>query len=239
MLRGMYSAASAMDAAEKQQEVLAQNVAHSSTFGYRQQGIAFETFDRVLGRNNIPTGDLTGTTVSAAYTDFHQGALEHTTNMFDMAIDGDSFFVLNGPRGPLYTRNGSFHFDQQRQLVSEGGYPFRGATGPIQIPETAQKIEIASDGTVAADRIFVGQLDRVRFNRVKDLEPAGITLFRAPPTSELEPSTARVLQGYREASNVSPSQAIVTMMLGMRYFEASQRALNAIAESIQLNTKPQ
>ena len=49
--------------------------------------------------------------------------------------------------------------------------------------------------------------------------------------------TAR-LGGYREGSNVDPAQAMVKMIIGARYYEAAQRSLRTIAESLQLNTRP-
>src|SRR5207302_1520572 len=47
------------------------------------------------------------------------------------------------------------------------------------------------------------------------------------------------LQGYRELSNVQPATELVAMIRNSRYFEAAQRALRTLSESVQLNTKPQ
>jgi flagellar basal-body rod protein FlgF/flagellar basal-body rod protein FlgG len=48
-----------------------------------------------------------------------------------------------------------------------------------------------------------------------------------------------VRQGYREGSNVNPASAMVGMIASNRYYDAAQRALRAIGESVQLNTRPQ
>jgi flagellar basal-body rod protein FlgF/flagellar basal-body rod protein FlgG len=37
---------------------------------------------------------------------------------------------------------------------------------------------------------------------------------------------------------VQPADALVRMLIGTRYYEAAQRSLRTIAESIQLNTRP-
>ena len=50
MIRGLYSAASGMVAATEQHEVTAYNLANSAVPGYRQRGVATESFDRILGR---------------------------------------------------------------------------------------------------------------------------------------------------------------------------------------------
>src|SRR5689334_20034697 len=107
MLRGLYSAASALDAGMQRQDVTAQNLANVTTPGYRQKGIVFETLDRQLGRTALPTGDITGTRVTGTYNDFRPGALSHTGNPLDLATDRDSFSTLQGPRGLVYTRNGA------------------------------------------------------------------------------------------------------------------------------------
>src|SRR5688500_18586114 len=97
MIRGLYSAATALDAAEQQQEVTAHNLAHSTTHGYRQRGLTFETFDRVLGRTSEPTGDLTGTSLVGVYHDFRPGGLQYTGAPLDLALGGDGFFTLITP----------------------------------------------------------------------------------------------------------------------------------------------
>jgi flagellar basal-body rod protein FlgF/flagellar basal-body rod protein FlgG len=47
-----------------------------------------------------------------------------------------------------------------------------------------------------------------------------------------------VLQGFREGSNVQPADAMVRLIIGSRYYDAAQRSLRAISESVQLNTRP-
>src|SRR6266542_3279392 len=121
MIRGMYSAASALVVASEQQEVTAYNLANSTTHGYRQRGLVFETFDRVLGRTAEPTGDLTGARTVQAYHDFRPGPLQQTGHPYDLALgEADRFFVLTGPEGPVYTRNGTFARTSQGRLVSPG-----------------------------------------------------------------------------------------------------------------------
>ncbi len=239
MVRGMYSAATGLQAYSQQQDVLAENVAQASTPGYRQKGTVYETFDRVLGRGVPPTGDIVGTRVVGTYTDFTPGTLQHTGQPYDLALDHDSFFILNGPRGQIYTRNGSFHVNQQGLVVSQAGYPLQGTAGNIRVPASTINFQVATDGTVTADGNRVAQIQRARFTKPEQLVSVGPTLFRAPPGSGLQYSMARVVQGYHESSNVQPAQAMIQMLVGMRYFDAAGRAMRAIAETIALNTKPQ
>jgi flagellar basal body rod protein FlgG len=240
MIRGMYSAASGLVAASEQQEVTAYNLANATAPGFRQRGLAFQTFDQVLGRAVAPTGDLYGTAAAGAYHDFRPGPIQQTGNPFDLALtDPDTFFVLAGPNGPLYTRNGTFTRDAQGRLVSPGGYPLRGSNGPITVPPDAAKVLIGTDGSITADGQPLGTVSLARFGNVRALTAAGPTLYTAPPAAGLTPATGGVAQGAREGSNVQPADAMVRLIIGSRYYDAAQRALRSMSESLQLNTRPQ
>ena len=239
MIRGMYSAASALVVASEQQEVTAYNLANATAAGYRERGLVFETFDRVLGRNEEPTGDIVGARTVQAYHDFRPGPLSQTGNPFDLALgEPDSFFVLAGPNGPLYTRNGTFYRNADGQLVSPGGYALQSSNGALNIPPDAVQVTIASDGSINADGTPLGNVSVVRFTNPQALTAGGPTLYTAPPDAGLTPAPGRVLQGFREGSNVQPADAMVRLIIGSRYYDAAQRSLRAISESLQLNTRP-
>ncbi len=240
MIRGMYSAATALVVASEQQEVTAHNLAHSSTPGYRERGLVFETFDRVLGRATEPTGDIVGARTVQAYHDFRPGALQQTGHPYDLALgEPDRFFVLAGPDGPIYTRNGCFAPTPQGQLVSQSGYVLQGDGGALNVPQGTNQLVVAADGSVTADGTPLGQLRVVRFTNLQQLTAAGPTLYTAPPEAGLQVAPGRVLQGFREGSNVQPADAMVRLIIGARYYDAAQRALRSLAETIQLNTRPQ
>lgn len=239
MIRGLYSAASGLQTASEMHEATAYNLANASSPGYRQRGVVTETFDRVLGRTESAVGDITGSRVVGAFHDFRPGPLQQTGNPFDLALaEPDQFFTLTGPNGALYTRNGTFRLNPEGRLVSESGYVLRGEEGPIQVPPEAVRVQIAQDGTVLADGVDVGRIRPVRFADLRQLTAAGPTLYTAGPTAGLTPTDGRVMQGYREGSNVQPADALVRLLIGSRYYEAAQRALRTIGESVQLNTRP-
>jgi flagellar basal body rod protein FlgG len=235
----MYSAASALVVASEQQEVVASNLANSSVSGYRERGLVFETFDRFLGRAAQPTGDITGVRTVQTYHDFRPGAIQQTGNPYDLALaEPDRFFVLGGPNGPLYTRNGTFLRTAQGGLVSPAGYPLQTETGALTFPPDASQIIIGTDGTVTVDGQPAGTVRLVRFTNPQQLTAAGPTLYTAPPAAGLTAAPGSVVQGSRESANVQPADAMVRLIIGSRYFDAAQRALRAISESIQLNTRP-
>jgi flagellar basal body rod protein FlgG len=48
-----------------------------------------------------------------------------------------------------------------------------------------------------------------------------------------------VEQGYREGSNVQAVQEMVSMMLGMRFYEAAEKAMRALSDAVAQNTRTQ
>jgi flagellar basal-body rod protein FlgF len=237
MVNGLYSAASAMDAAQQKHDVVAQNLANANVSGYRRRGLSFE---QLLAQSTSQVGSgVTGTRSSKEYSAFDAGPMQYTGNPLDAAVQGDSFFVLQGPKGPLYTRNGNFQINGKGQLQSSSGLLVNGTNGPIQIPADSKQITISPDGTVLADKNPVGQLQLAHFADDNNLIPAGTTLFTAPADVQPQTSTDKVLQGYREGSNVQVVNEMVNMIAGMRHFEAAQHALKTISDAVQQNTRPQ
>jgi flagellar basal-body rod protein FlgF len=235
MLQGYYSAASAMSAALQNQDILSQNLAHAPVPGYRRQTLSFEEFVASQSAANDPTSSqqLHGANIAKHSSSFEAGAYQKTGNPLDCAIQGDGFFVIDGPNGPLYTRNGQFQVNTDGQLVSPSGYTVMGSGGPLQIPSNAAQIQIAMDGTISADNTQVGQLRVVSFNDPNQLVRAGTTLFSAPDDVTPQTSTATIRQGYREGSNVSVVQEMVQMISGMRQYESASKALRSLSDAMQ------
>lgn len=233
MLRGLYAAATGMEAAANAHEVTSRNLAHASVPGFRKALMSFEAM-----RNPRATSaeeDLSGVHVNTPAIDFVAGPMNRTGAPLDMALDGDGFFVVNGPDGPLYTRSGTFQLDADGQLVTPDGLPVKSASGTLTIPPNTpvSKIVIGADGTVRAGKEELGQLDIRRFDDPQSLEVVGATLFQAPPDLIAEPSTARVVQGVREMSNVSPVNELVNLIAAQRHYEMSQKAATSMDRAAQ------
>jgi flagellar basal body rod protein FlgG len=240
MVPGLYSAASSMRADERNHEIIAMNLAHAGLPGYRRQVTAVETFGQVLQASSRGLErTATGLQANLIQTDFSPGELQHTGRPLDLALRGDGFFVLDGPKGPIYTRNGVFQLNGNGELQSMAGLPVRGSAGRITIPPDATEIVVHPDGAIVAGTGEVGRLELAHFKNPRELIRVGESLFQAPAGVRSQPGNTSVQQSYREMSNVSVVDEMVQMIVGMRHYEASQRALRTIAESIQLNTRPQ
>jgi flagellar basal-body rod protein FlgF len=239
MIAGMYSAASALNAAALNQEMVAENLANANMPGYRRQGVVFESVQQGVDGQATPGGAVTGTRPARSYTSFEQGPVQYTGNPLDLALSGNSFFVLDGPNGPVYTRNGSFELNGQGALTNHGGLPVRSLGGRLNLPPTVGKITVNEEGTVLADNVEVGRLQLAEFPDPNVLERTGSTLFQGAGGRQPSPGSFRVEQGYHEGSNVEIVNEMVSMITGMRYYEAAEKALRSLGDVVALDTNPQ
>lgn len=240
MIRGIYSAATAMDAAAKRHELIAQNLAHLSMPGYRRVMLPQQTFESTLDSSGgAGSGyDSLGTASMNPVVDFSPGPMESTGNASDLAIVGDGFFVVDAAGETLYTRNGTFIADLNGQITTMDGFPVQGESGPITLPEDASitSLRVGPDGTATVDGEEIGRFRVVQFADQSVLAPAGVTLFRAAGGVTPEDSSATVVQGSRERSNVHPVLELVEMIAASRAHEAAQKAMSAIADAVQKHT---
>ncbi len=134
MIKGLYSAFSAMEAAWKYQEVLANNVANANTAGFKREVASKESFADVLLSQQAPVpapfpariqaviGQIgTGSFIADFVTDWAQGALQATEGELDLGLSG-GFFSIETPGGDQYlTRDGRFGRDAAGDLVTSQG----------------------------------------------------------------------------------------------------------------------
>jgi flagellar basal-body rod protein FlgF len=233
MLRGLYAAATGMEAAANAHEITSRNLAHASVPGFRKMLSTFEAMKNPHA--DTREEELAGTQVKMPAFDFTTGPLNRTDAPLDLALEGDGFFVVNGPQGPLYTRSGTFQLDGEGQLVTPDGLAVRSASGPITIPPTTplSQVVIGVDGTIRAGKEELGKLDIRRFDNPQSLRSVGATLFDAPKEIVAQPSSARVIQGVREMSNVSAVSELVNLIAAQRHYEMSQKAATAMDRAAQ------
>jgi flagellar hook protein FlgE len=150
-------------ASSKQLEVIGNNLANSNTVGFKASSTLFTS---MMNQGLSSTGALSvgqGVAVSSLPTQFSQGPVEYTSNVLDMAIDGEGFFIVNNITGaPLYTRAGAFHIDSDNNLVDVRGYKVQGysllddATGTVP---TNILLEKARDATTTSKVSFGANLN--------------------------------------------------------------------------------
>ncbi|MBL9051731.1 MAG: flagellar hook-basal body complex protein [Tabrizicola sp.] len=208
--------------------VVANNIANSSTTGFRREGVVFSEFVAALDQDP----SLSMAHASGRHVDLSQSTLSPTGGSFDFAIQGDGFFLIETPDGERLTRAGSFTPSAEGELVTPDGYRLLDAGGaPIFVPPDAKGIAVASDGTVSANGQPIAQVGLWQPADPLALRHQSGTLFSA---GELQPAEgATVLQGMLEDSNVEPVSEIARMIEVQRAYELGQKFLDAEDERVR------
>jgi flagellar basal-body rod protein FlgF len=213
----------------REMQLVANNIANAATTGFRQEGLIFSEYVR-----RIEGGEsLSMATASVRNTSMLQGTLNQTGGTLDLAIEGDGFFMVETPQGQRLTRAGHFMASAAGDLVTPDGFPVLDAGGaPVFVPPDAINLAIASDGTISAGDVPLGQIGLVHPVDPLALQRETGTLFQSQ--AGVEPAeSGRILQGFLEASNVDPIGQIARMIQVQRAYEMGQSLLEREDERIR------
>ena len=236
MIRSLYTAATGMLAQQEKMDVLVNNITNIGTTGFKKDGLVTSAFESMLIQR-IGDGSATaigemslGTKIEQQYTDFTQGAMEQTDRELDFALNGDGYFVISGPKGTMYTRDGNFTVSFDGYLVTNDGNRVMGADGAIYVGSGSVALDesgnIAVDGTAAGTLRIVAFLDNTGLNKV------GNNLYTTTQAPVL-PADMAVKQGWLEGSNVDMATEIVEMMSVNRTYEINQRIIKMLDETLE------
>lgn len=224
----LVTAASGLHARMEALDMLANNLANATTGGYKLDREFYTLFNAGTETEYEGGAPSTLPDIKSQWTDYTQGTLQPTGNPLDVAITGQGFFTVNGPTGPLYTRNGSFQLSSSGVLTTSEGYPVSTVGGGTIQTQSQSALTVAGDGTVEQDGQPLGQIDLVDFSNRGVLAKAGRSYFsNTNAKSAPEPaSSATLVQRQIEASNVSPAESAVRLVDVMRQFEMIQKAIS-------------
>lgn len=205
-----------------QMSAIANNIANSTTTGFKREGTLFSEWI-------AKTGDSPSLSIATANTrvvDILQGGLAQTGGTFDMAVEGDGFFLIEGPNGQqMLTRAGAFLPGPDGTLQTDEGMPVLDASGSrIFIPPDAAKVTISQDGTISADGTAQGRIGLWGPTDPLTMVHQKGTLFSASGYQPLE--GGKIMQGYLEESNVNPVQEIAQMISVQRAYQLGQSFLD-------------
>ena len=214
----------------REMQLIANNIANANTTGFRREGTLFAEHIAALGPREE---SLSMADAAVRLVDLAQGGIEQTRGAYDLAIQGEGFFMVQAPQGQLLTRAGAFSADAEGNLVTMDGYPVLDAgAAPIALPAGAKNIAIGADGTISADGVISGQIGLFMPSDVKDLMAAGGTLYEAK-SGTVPAEGAQLLQGFLEESNVSPVGELTRMIEVQRAYEQGQKFLDNEHERIR------
>ncbi|MDP4795474.1 MAG: flagellar basal-body rod protein FlgF [Rhodospirillales bacterium] len=210
-----YIALSSQAALRRQMDVVANNLANMSTHGYKSGQMMFvEHLIKSKGGENLLTPNLSYVRDIATMTDTRPGAIEHTGNPLDIAIQGEGFLAVQTPEGERYTRNGRLQLDNTGQLVNQAGQPVLadGGSPVVFAPEDTQ-IVISKDGTISTNNGQLGKLKVVRFDNEQALSRTSGAQFATTDANPAKPvDKVTILQGAVEGSNVEPILEMASMI---------------------------
>ncbi len=119
------TALSGLNAASAELGVVSNNVANSSTIGFKESRTEFADVYSVSALGSSSTAIGSGVLLSNVAQQFNQGNLEFTDNTLDMAISGEGFFTISPSataQEVFYSRAGNFSVDANGYVVNSQGY---------------------------------------------------------------------------------------------------------------------
>jgi flagellar basal-body rod protein FlgF len=206
--------------------VTSQNIANVQTPGYRGE-VSVLQFESLA--HKAAGVDLVTPTVSVA-NDFRTGSLQQTDGPWNVALQGDGYFVLNGPSGELVTRRGDFGLDSTGKLVSHEGFPVLGNGGEITPPQGIPTID--TDGTIRVNGQEVDRLRRVTVEPSELVSSGGSNFALRSGSSLTEGGVSTVKQGFIETSNVTPTDQLLRLMETMRHFDMTQQFVRGASDML-------
>lgn len=138
-LSGLNSASKAIDATSN-------NIANSSTVGYKASTTNFgDVYAASLNGSGASQVGI-GVNIAAIQQQFTQGNITSTNNPLDISINGAGFFRMDQNGATTYARNGQFHLDKNGFVINDQamrltGYP---AQAGIIVPSTPQPLQISA-----------------------------------------------------------------------------------------------
>jgi len=224
---GYYAAMTGLVARTQALDLAASNLANAQTPGYRAEREFFrsallgpDAASSQLGRTVNDYGLVGGDRLSLV-----QGALQQTGNPFDVAIEGEGFFVVQTANGVRYTRDGSFRRATDGRLVTARGELVLSTTNqPIQAPPGEVSIGAGGDLSVAGGT--VARLAVVTFPQETQLKAEGANRYVAPQGAVASASkNVSVRQGALEGANQDTVQGSLDLIVMQRQAEMMQKAL--------------
>jgi flagellar basal-body rod protein FlgG len=255
MFRSLATAASGMEAEQTKLDITANNIANSSTNGFKRSRAEFADLMYQTTRTaGSATGNAQyapsatevglGTRLVSTARDQSQGTIQQTGGNLDVAIQGKGYIKVAMPDGtPAYTRNGALQLNAEGKIVTQDGNL---VDGEFTVPPEATAVSISATGQITAtvptstQPVAVGVLQLATFANPGGLAAQGTTLFRETSASGAavlgapgEGGAGTLLQGSLETSNVNVVQEMVDLIAGQRAYEVNSRVVKADDEMLQ------
>lgn len=260
MIRSLDIGATGMLAQQMNVDVISNNIANTTTSGFKRQRAEFHDLiyqnkmrpGATSGDSGatVPTGMQFGLGVGlgSIYRLHEQGTIKMTENPLDLAITGDGYYQIELPDGDTaYTRSGVFQLNQDGEIVTAQGYLLDPG---LTVPDDAEDIVVNLSGEVLVKipgqvaMQNIGQIQLAAFVNPAGLEGIGDTLFLETDASGApivgnpdEDNFGAIRQGALENSNVDVVEEITNLITAQRAYEMNSKIITASDEMLQTVTQ--
>lgn len=227
MIKGIYLSARSLQSYNRNMEIISNNLANINTLGFKKQGL----FSEILTSSGTPQ--------IREYSDKTQGEIYGTSNLLDLAIDGDGMFVLKSDSGFEFSRDGRFHISDDGYLVNQQGQHVLGRNGEINISDFTltedNTINISKDGTISIgsqniDTLMIAKIDGSEYEKRR----MGLNFDPAQNIDDLaDQGSYQILQGYLEESNVNPILEMENMIKVSKDYESAYKMITYLDGSLE------
>lgn len=224
MSHTLYTALSGAVAEERNLEVISDNLANTTTAGFKGSRLSFRD---LLTQQSIDGSTHTQVEVADSHNDMTQGTIKATGNPLDVALRGPGFFSVNTPAGERLTRQGSFVHASDGYLRTQSGHAVMGEGGPLRARNDLP-LSIDKGGNVFSDGVYIDSIKRLQIADPEKLVREGNSLWRAdsPETMQKAQLVGTPLDiGGLEASNVNAVQAMTQLINTQRHYEMYHKAI--------------
>ena len=255
MVKGLYTAHSAMINEQHRMDTMTNNLANVSTTGFKKEGATSQTFADALAVKLQDSSEWylsrrmgnmqPGVKIGENYTDWSEGGFRGTENTFDLALSDSGFFQIEftdkaGNTSIKYTRDGSFTLTLDGALVTKDGDYVLDTNGSHINLDPTQPASVDRQGNITQgdnNQILatVGVVDFERNPEGTDyyyLEKYGENMWQTIDGAVQIPSNAQIYSGYLEQSNVETVQEMVNMIAINRQYEINQKIITTMDDSL-------
>ena len=188
ILSSLFTGVSGLNANGNSLSVIGNNIANLSTVGFKSSKATFADLissSITGGSGAIQTG--IGVALTAVQANFSQGSLSTSTNVLDLAIDGNGFFIVRDTQGgTFYSRAGQFRLNQNNEVVDPSGFLLQGfladpngnitgTQGNIALPSTTAPPNPTANSFIAANLNATAAQTGVNAQLVSSASAAGVT----------------------------------------------------------------
>ena len=234
MDRALFAAASGMAAQQQNLDTIANNLANAGVVGFKGSQ---DDFAALAG----PGEPGAGTVRIGEHPLFTAGKLERSNGPFDVAIDGEGFFLVTDGTRRAYTRAGEFSRAADGTLRNAQGWQLAG----VHIPADARSATVTPDGAVvvsgAGGSQTVAHVSLAQFPAPERLQNTDGALFTQTRESGAPrwiapggPSGPTLRFGMLEQSNVSIVESMMQILTAQRAYEANAKGIQAADEMLRI-----